>query len=84
MKITIDLRSALIGLVAGVVLMFTLGATGDSATAVQTEYRVVHGSVFDGDLQRNLSNAATEGWKLEESDSITARSAYAVMSRVKR
>ena len=26
MKITIDLRSALVGLVAGVVLMFTLGA----------------------------------------------------------
>ena len=27
MKITIDLRSALVGLIAGVVLMFTLGAS---------------------------------------------------------
>ena len=84
MKITIDLRSALVGLVAGVVLMFTLGAASDNITAVQTEYRVVHGSVYDGELQRNLSNAASEGWKLEESENLTARIAYAVMSRVKR
>lgn len=84
MKITIDLRSALVGLVAGTVLMFTLGATGGNITAAQTEYRIVHGSVFDSELQRNLSNAANDGWKLEESDALTARQAYAVLSRVKR
>jgi hypothetical protein len=36
MKITIDLRSAVIGLVLGVVLMFTLGATIEGPTGRPT------------------------------------------------
>ena len=84
MKITIDLRSALVGLVVGVVLMFTLGATGDNVTAVQMEYRVVYGNVPGGNFQGSLRKAADEGWKLEQSDTLPDRDAYAVMSRVKR
>ena len=40
MKITIDLRSALIGLVAGVLLMFTLGAAGNSGIDGNPRYQV--------------------------------------------
>ena len=84
MKITIDLRSALIGLVAGVPVMFTLGATGDNNTPDQMEYSVVHGNVPNGTFQHVLSRAANEGWKLEQSDTLPDRDAYAVLSRVKR
>jgi hypothetical protein len=40
MKITIDLRSAAIGLVAGVVLMFTLGASSESAENRSPRFQV--------------------------------------------
>ena len=40
MKITIDLRSAFVGLVAGVVLMFTLGATIGSNVGSGQVYQV--------------------------------------------
>ena len=72
-----DFKSLSVGILLGASVVLGVAAINDTPVA-QTEYRVVHGSVHDGELQRNLSNAATEGWKLEESDSITARSAYAV------
>src|SRR5688500_20389156 len=40
MKITIDLRSAMIGLIAGVVLMFTLGASIGSNVGTGAQYQV--------------------------------------------
>ena len=40
LKITIDLRSALIGLFAGVVLMFTIGASIGSGIAPTQRYQV--------------------------------------------
>jgi len=84
MKVTIDLRSALLGLVAGLLLMFTLGAAGSNNTPDQMEYRVVYGNVPSGNFQNSLSRAANEGWKLEQSDTLPDRDAYAVLSRVKR
>ena len=50
MKITIDLRSALVGLVAGVVLMFTLGAAGAAPTGsgrYQVSTGADHGLLVD-------------------------------------
>jgi len=40
MKITIDLRTALVGLVAGVILMFTLGAAGNNGIDGNPRYQV--------------------------------------------
>ena len=40
MKITIDLRSALVGLVAGVLLMFMLGAGGNNGIDGNPRYQV--------------------------------------------
>jgi hypothetical protein len=78
-----DLKSLGLGMLIGTVAVAGIGAASDTA-AVGSEYRVVYGSVFDGNFQSNLSKAAADGWKLEESDTFTDRHAYAVMSRIKR
>ena len=78
-----DTKSLGLGILVGAGTV--LGIAAASSTALMPmEYRVVYGSVFDGNFQANLSKAAQDGWRLEESDTFTDRHAYAVRSRAKK
>lgn len=76
-------KSLVLGLVLGAGAVLGIAAVNDPMP-VGSEYRVVFGSIADGNLQEKLNKAAAEGWKLEGSDSFTGREAYAVMSKTRR
>ena len=78
-----DLKSLSLGMIVGAVAVLGIAAANDGG-ATGTEYRVVFGGIFEGQFQKSLSDAAEQGWKLEESDMFADRHAYAVMSRAKK
>ena len=78
-----DIKNLCLGIIVGAAAVLGVAAAANDVTTA-ADYRVVYGSVFDGNFQRNLTKAAEEGWKLEESDTFTDRHAYAVMSKAKK
>jgi len=96
---TIDLRSALVGVVLGVAITCTVAATTDKPTPAgplgpgpgpaaargPVEYRVLTASIFQDELGKMITAAVGEGWEfVSASGPGGANWAMAVVRRERR
>jgi len=85
MKTKIDIKSTVLGAFLGAIIAFSLGATTGGGKSASWEYKIVPGKVFQGELEKVVNTAATEGWEfVSVSDMSTEQWAFAVMRREKK
>lgn len=84
-KTKIHFQSALLGSVAGAILLFSVGAATGVSRPTSWEYKIVPGRVFQGELEKDINNAVMEGWEfVSVSGMSTEQHAFAVMRRLKK
>ena len=85
MKTKIDIKSSVLGAFLGAIIVFSLGAATGGGKPASWDYRIVPGKVFQGELEKGINTAVTEGWEfVSVSDMSTEQWAFAVMRREKK
>ena len=85
MKTKIDIKSSVLGAVLGAVIVFSLGAATGGAKSTSWDYKIVPGRISQGELEKGINSAVTEGWEfVSVSDMSTEQWAFAVMRREKK
>jgi hypothetical protein len=85
MKTKIDIKSSVLGAFLGAGLVFSLGAVTGGGKPASWDYRTVPGKVFQGELEKAINAAVSEGWEfVSVCDMSTEQFAFAVMRRGKK
>lgn len=85
MNSKIDVTSLVLGAIAGMALILSVGAAAPSSADKGWEYRIVSGKPFGGELEKGINAGVTEGWEfVTVSDMSTEQYAFAVLKRQKR
>ena len=77
-----NIKSVMVGSLLGGLALVGIAATAVGRPTPSFEYRIVSGSVRDGDLQRAMNTL--QDWELASVEPLTGNDGFAVFRRQKR
>ena len=81
----IDLKSAVLGVIAGVSVVFLLGAVSVRGKTVAWKYKIVSSPIHGGRLENDINSSVADGWDfVTVSDMSLQQYAFAVLRRAKQ
>jgi hypothetical protein len=78
----LDTKSLLTGCLVGVSSVLIIGATTSGRPRTNIDYKVVSGSIRDGNLQERMNSM--QGWELASVERLTDTDGFAVFHRPRR
>lgn len=85
MSFKIDLKSAVLGIIAGISVMFLLGAVSPGAKTTSWKYKIVSGPVHGDRLENDINSSVAEGWEfVTVSDMSLQQYAFAVLRQARK
>ena len=79
-----DIRSALVGALLAVVMVFSVAAATGASTRTVWQYKVVSGPVAGSHFEEAINSKVAEGWEFVSADGTGADGCFAVLKREKK
>ena len=81
----IDLKSVVLGIIAGISVMFLLGSASPKEETISWKYKIVSGSINGERLENKINSSVAEGWEfVTVSDMSLQEYAFAVLRQARK